>query len=167
MPSSTRSYPAITCLDWGCGHGLFLQLLYEIAPFRSAVGVDRDPESLRIARDGEFQRHPNWPIHYLGSEEHDSYPGREPADVIFCQEILWMNADLPALAADLYRHLRDDGCIYATMGSHPDNPLWEFRKAKMEQEGITTYSHTINEVAQVFASTASPSACVVSPWTAS
>ena len=112
--------------------------------------MDRDPESLRIARDGLVERHPDWPIRYLDSDEHESFPVREPADVIFCQEILWMNADLPALAAGLYRHLKDDGCIYATMGSHPDNPLWEFRKAKMEQEGITTYSYTIDDVAQVF-----------------
>jgi SAM-dependent methyltransferase len=145
--------PVLPChhvLDWGCGHGLFLQLLYEIAPYRSAVGVDRDPESLRIAREGLMQRHSDWPIRYLGVEEHESLTGWEPADIIFCQEILWMNADLPALAATLHRHLKEDGCIYATMGSHSDNPLWGFRKERMEQEGIPTYSYTIDEVAQVF-----------------
>jgi SAM-dependent methyltransferase len=146
--------PVLPChhvIDWGCGHGLFLQLLYEIAPYRSAVGVDRDRESLKIARDGLGQKHPEWPIRYLAVEEHESLPKGERADIIFCQEILWMNADLPALANRFYRHLKDEGCIYATMGSHTHNPLWGFRKMKMEDEGIPTCSYTIDEVAQVFA----------------
>ena len=144
--------PTDRVLDWGCGHGLFLQLLYDLCPFRRGVGVDRDPEALAIARESIASRHPDWPIRYVSAEEYAGPPDEEPADVIFCQEILWMNADLPALAATLHRHLRDDGCAYATMGSHADNPLWEHRRGRMEAEGIPTHTYTVDEVARVFTS---------------
>ena len=35
-------------LDFGCGHGLFLQLLYEFHPYAEGVGMDRDWESINV-----------------------------------------------------------------------------------------------------------------------
>jgi SAM-dependent methyltransferase len=143
--------PTDRVIDWGCGHGLFLQLLYEVAPYRSGAGVERDKEALATARRTFTGAHPDWPIAFHTPEEYEVRPERSPADVIFCQEIIWMNSDLPALAATLHRHLRDGGCAYATMGSHPGNPLWAHRKGLIEAGGAETHSYTLDEVARVFA----------------
>jgi SAM-dependent methyltransferase len=142
--------PADRVVDWGCGHGLFLRLLYEVSPYRAGTGVERDPDALDTARRGLAAAHPEWPISYRTPDEYEALPGREPADVIFCQEILWMNRDLPALAATLHRHLRDGGCAYATVGSHPGNPLWAHRRGLIEAGGTETHSHTLDEVASAF-----------------
>lgn len=144
--------PTDYVLDWGCGHGLFLQLLYDLCPYRLGIGVDRDQEALAIARKSLASRHPDWPIRYVTPEDYPGTADQELADIIFCQEILWMNADLPALAATLHHHLRDGGCVYATMGSHADNPLWEYRRNRMEAAGYSTYTYTVDEVARVFSS---------------
>jgi SAM-dependent methyltransferase len=144
--------PTDRVLDWGCGHGLFLQLLYDLCPYRVGTGIDRDSGALAVARESLASRHPDWPIRYLSPAEYEGEADREPADIIFCQQILWMNEELPSLAATLHRHLRDDGCVYATMGSHADNPLWYHRRAKMEVEGFSTNTYTVDEVASVFTS---------------
>lgn len=137
-------------LDLGCGQGLFLQLLFELYPFGRGVGVERDPESLALARHRLVERRVGWPITYMSREEFDASAPAATFDVIFAQEILWMN-ELAPLASQVYNLLRDGGRAYFTMGSHAENPLWAHRRSLMEAEGYQTYTHSLDDVAQAFA----------------
>lgn len=143
--------PRDRVLDFGCGHGLFLQLLFEMYPFADGVGVDRDRESVDRATASLAARRPPWPIRYVRSERFAAEADAGLFDHIFAQEVLWMNADLPALARDLFSLLRLGGRCYCTMGSHADNPLWPHRRERMEADGKTTHTWTVDQVAEAFA----------------
>ena len=96
-------------LDFGCGHGMFLRLLYDFSPYYEGVGVEQDYESLNRARSSLAESKVNWPICYLHSDEFMASYSAESFDHIFCQEILWMNADLHSLALQLYALLKPGG----------------------------------------------------------
>ncbi|MEI7993455.1 MAG: class I SAM-dependent methyltransferase [Methylococcaceae bacterium] len=137
-------------LDFGCGHGMFLQLLYDTHQFTHGVGVDLDQESIGRAKLMLSERHPNWPIDYYTSGEFNKPSFVEGFDHIFCQEILWMNPNLHDLASTLFSLLKVGGRCYCTMGSHANNPLWPYRREKMENEGVKTFTWTIDQVAKAF-----------------
>lgn len=136
-------------VDLGCGHGLFLQLLYEISPFGRGVGVDRDPTALTVARERLAAVRPQPPISYVSAEEFESTPHPGTVDVLFAQEILWMN-ELEPIARQAFALLRDGGRAYFTIGSHAENPLWPHRRGLVEAEGYTTFTHSLDDVARVF-----------------
>ena len=135
-------------LDLGCGHGLFLPLLYEIQPFKEGVGIDTDHESIEIARRRTAEQGAAWPIRYVHAD--DVQGATETYDVVFGQEVIWWNADLAVLARQTYALLKPGGRCYFTMGSHPQNPLWERRRERMARDGIQSYSWTIDDVARAF-----------------
>ena len=143
--------PTDRVLDFGCGHGLFLQFLYEFYPYADSVGIDRDFESISRARVLLSERKVEWPISYLHSDDVISSSLNEAFDHIFCQEILWMNADLQVLAKELFSMLKPGGRCYCTMGSHIDNPLWPYRREKMEADGMTVHTWSVDQVAKEFA----------------
>jgi len=136
-------------LDLGCGQGYFLQLLYEESAFGRGVGVERDPEALAFARHHFAERRRSWPITYLSPEELDASGSDGSFDVIFAQEILWLNELMP-LARQVFQLLGEGGRAYFTMGSHTDNPLWPRRRAMMEALGYPIYTHSIDDVARAF-----------------
>lgn len=140
---------AETVLDLGCGHGLFLQLLFEMQPFGRGVGVDRDPEALAIARSKFAERRLEWPITYVSEQELEASPTVGTFDIVFGQEILWMN-ELDALADQVSRLLRNGGRAYFTMGSHAENPLWPRRRRVLEAEGYQPRTHSLDDVARSF-----------------
>src|SRR5712691_920861 len=121
----TPVQPSDRVLDFGCGHGLFLPLLFEIQPFLEGVGLDQDQESIDIARRLFADRMVSWPIQYFHTSEAADNGLSGTFDVIFGHEIIWFNADLAALAARTFQLLKPGGRCYFTMGSHPQNPLWE------------------------------------------
>lgn len=137
-------------LDYGCGQGLFLQLLYENYPYKKGIGFDRDKNSIDTAKTFLYERHEDWPIKYFDNDSFIPEDFQGVFDYIFCQEILWMNNDIEKLANEIYSLLKPNGCCYCTIGSHDQNPLWNFRKEKMEKEGMVTNTWNINEIAKIF-----------------
>ena len=78
-------------LDFGCGSGLFLQLLYEYTPYGSGYGIDLDAKAIAQANQ-YLQACTGFPITYLQTSA-EKLQQILPAlyfDVIFCQEVFWM-----------------------------------------------------------------------------
>ncbi len=148
MASPIRAHEKV--LDFGCGHGLFLQLLFDIHPYKHGIGVDIDNESIKIANQLIHERSVDWPIQYLINSEFNEEQYAEAFDVIFCQEVFWMNRNLSELAKKLYAMLKEGGRCYCTMGSHTKNPLWSHRRELMEAEGMETNTYALDDVARIF-----------------
>jgi len=142
--------PKDCVLDFGCGHGLFLPLLFEMQPFHRGIGIDLDRESINLACQRLTERGANWPIEYVHTDQARHMPLSEYFDVIFAQEVLWYNQNLSDLANYIFNLLKPGGRAYFTMGSHPQHPLWERRQKNMLTDGIHSHSWTIDEVAKAF-----------------
>lgn len=142
--------PTHHVLDLGCGQGLFLQLLFEMYPFGRGVGVERDPAALADARQRFAKRCATWPVSYFSLDEFGATAPTNSFDVVFAQEILWMN-ELTPLANQVHDLLREGGRAYFTMGSHAENPLWTHRRAMLEDEGYRPHTHSLDDVARAFA----------------
>ncbi|MCS6978025.1 MAG: class I SAM-dependent methyltransferase [Gemmatales bacterium] len=132
-------------LDYGCGDGQFLRLLYSMRPFSYGLGVDVNPVLLEKARRN---RRENEPIEYATPASLDGIERK--FDLVFSQEIFWMIADLEALAKTIYRVIKDKGEYYATMGCHIENPLWPHRRRLLTREGFCVFDYSLDEVADVF-----------------
>jgi len=79
----TPVQPSDRVLDFGCGHGVFLPLLYEIQPYLEGVGLDQDQESIDIARRLFGERRVSWPIQYFHTSEAADNGLSGTFDVIF------------------------------------------------------------------------------------
>lgn len=140
-----------TVLDFGCGSGLFLQLLYECGQYGHGFGIDTDAGAIEDAVRHLGQRG-SFPITYQQATPQHMLRRFQPAffDMIFCQEVLWMNQQLRPIADTLFQLLKPGGSCYCTVGCHADNPLWLFRKDRLEAEGHESHTHHLDEIAQVF-----------------
>lgn len=146
MPISPQEH----VLDFGCGHGLFLQLLFEINSYSKGVGIDIDEKSIDLAKSYQVERGEKFPIEYFLANNFSDEKYKENFDVIFCQEVFWMNNDLSAIAKRFYKLLKPGGRCYCTMGSHTRNPLWSHRRTLMESQGIQTNTYDLDDVAVIF-----------------
>lgn len=140
-----------TVLDFGCGSGLFLQLLYECSQYGRGYGIDTDVEAIEDALRG-FDPDRVFPITYLQTTPEDLLTQLQPEffDVIFCQEVLWMNSHIRSIADSLFQLLKPGGRCYCTVGCHAENPLWSFRKERMKTEGCESHTHHLDEIAREF-----------------
>jgi SAM-dependent methyltransferase len=132
-------------LDYGCGDGQFLRLLYNMRPFSYGLGVDVDLTALEKARKG---RREGEPIEYATPAALEGVANK--FDLVFSQEIFWMIEDLPGLARTIYRVIKDKGEYYATMGCHIENPLWPHRRRLLKKEGYRVFDYSLDEVAEIF-----------------
>lgn len=138
-------------LDFGCGSGLFLQLLYECGQYGQGFGIDTDAGAIEDAIRN-LDQHGSFPITYQQATPQNILRRLQPAffDMIFCQEVLWMNQQLRPIADTLFQLLKPGGSCYCTVGCHADNPLWPFRKDRLESQGHEPHTHYLDEIAQVF-----------------
>ena len=134
-----------TVLDYGCGEGQFLRVLHRMRPFAEGVGVDIDAAALERGRATLNEEEPI----ELGISDLLNQVDRK-FDQVFVQEVFWMIEDLPELAGRLHSLTKEGGECYATMGCHVGNPLWEHRKAWLQQQGFTAFDYSIDEVAKIF-----------------
>lgn len=140
-------------LDFGCGSGLFLQLLYEYTPYGSGYGIDLDANAIAQANQ-YLQQCTGFPITYLQTSA-EKLQQILPAlyfDVIFCQEVFWMNEDLMPLAKSLFALLKAGGRCYCTIGCHAENPVWPFRQNRLLDEGLKPHTHHLDDIARTFSS---------------
>jgi SAM-dependent methyltransferase len=132
-------------LDYGCGDGQFLRLMYQMRPMAFGLGVDTDQEAIERARvavrEGE-------PLRYAIPNALDGM--KEHFDLVFSQEIFWMVEDLATLARTLFRVTKERGEYYATFGCHTGNPLWPHRRRLLQEEGFSTFDYSLDQVADIF-----------------
>lgn len=138
-------------LDLGCGSGLFLQLLFECSQYGRGVGIDFDSSAIAQANQYLQQRN-RIPVSYIQTTPSgllNTHPELR-FDVIFCQEIFWMNEDLAPLSDTLFSLLKTGGRCYCTIGCHAENPTWVARQKKIHSEGIKSFSHRLDDIAHTF-----------------
>lgn len=138
-------------LDFGCGSGLFLQLLFECNPFGRGYGIDLDSSAITSAKT-TLENKDNYPITYHQASLEDVLDAQEKIlfDVIFIQEVLWMNKDIQLISNTLFKLLKEGGRCYCAIGCHAENPVWEHRKNRITAEGHQTYTHSLDEIANTF-----------------
>jgi SAM-dependent methyltransferase len=132
-------------LDYGCGEGQFLRVLHRTRPFAEGVGVDIDSTALERGRATLTE---DEPIELGAPDLLNQQPWS--FDLVFAQEVFWMIEDLGELAARLHSLTKNGGECYATVGCHVGNPLWEHRKAWLQEQGFTAFDYSIDDVAKVF-----------------
>ncbi|WP_051862265.1 class I SAM-dependent methyltransferase [Ferrovum myxofaciens] len=138
-------------LDFGCGSGLFLQLLYECSPYGSGYGIDLDAAAISQANQ-YLQQRTEFPIAYLqtSAEKLLQTLPQLRFDVIFSQEVFWMNEDLLSIAESLLALLKPGGRCYCTIGCHAVNPVWPFRQNRILDEGLKSHTHHLDDIARIF-----------------
>ncbi len=76
-----------TVLDVGCGGGLFLALLWELARIRSGVGFDSDPRAIRVAQSATSLRAGTRAIRFEHSAVESPWPGGQ-FDVVSVVDVM-------------------------------------------------------------------------------
>jgi SAM-dependent methyltransferase len=141
----TGDLMAASVLDYGCNQGGFLRMLYDRAPFRSAVGIDIARESVARANLLKGQR----PIEYQVSDRAASLG--QTFDLAFSHEVLYLLPDLALHASDMHAALRPGAAYVAAMGCHMDSASWpRWRKVISETSSIPIYDHALEDVARAF-----------------
>lgn len=132
-------------LDFGCGDGGFLSLLFAKKPFKWGVGIDVATEAIKIAN----KRKGNLPIKYEAVSNIGHYLGL--IDIAFSHEVLYLIEDLNMHAKEIYQALKEKGVYYVVIGCHINNPLWRYWKHIIERfSNIKPQSYTLDEIANTF-----------------
>ena len=141
----TGDLMAATVFDYGCNQGGFLRMLYDRAPFRTAVGIDIAKESVARANLLKGQR----PIEYKVSDSAAALG--QSFDLAFSHEVLYLIPDLAAHASDMHAAIRPGGAYVAAMGCHTDSALWpRWKKLIAETSSIPLHDHSLEDVARAF-----------------
>ena len=118
--------PGERILDVGCGPGFYVaELLEQVGPEGSVVGVDGSPQMLAVA-SGRCEGHENVAFH----EADATALPREDAsfDAALCVQVLEYVADPTAALAEMHRVLRPGGRVvvwdvdWATVSMHSSDP---------------------------------------------
>lgn len=107
-----------TVLDFGCGCGGFLRMLFDQRKFKSGVGIDIADKSLETATSLVEKR----PIKYLRAENATEFKGN--VDFAFSYEVIYLMQDLKEHAEFMSSFLKPGGVYYAATGCHTGNPQW-------------------------------------------
>lgn len=135
----------LTVLDYGCNQGGFLELLYNKAPFREAMGVDIALESVAFAK----QRLARLP--FTGGHPAVLADKKGMFDVAFSHEVLYLLPDLGAHAALMKSALRPGGVYFAAIGCHTDQPLWdEWRTLIASYSNVPVQDYSLDDYANAF-----------------
>jgi len=140
-----KNLQAKTVLDFGCNQGGFLRMLYNLNPFKKALGVDIAAASAAKAD----ALNPGLPITYGTPDLLDGLEGL--FDVAFSHEVIYLIQDLDAHAKLMKRVLKDTGVYYAATGCHTENPLWpKWHKYISEYSNIPVPNYSLNDYAKAF-----------------
>ena len=134
-------------LDFGCGHGEFLQVADLALNIKDAMGVDCDLN--RIVHANRVNK-----LDYVKYIHDDgTLLSTLPIqfDVAFSQEVLYTLNDLHSHACTIFKILKNNGFYFATMGCNTDNPFWNKRKKIIKnEEKYPVNDYSLDFVAKVF-----------------
>jgi SAM-dependent methyltransferase len=126
-------------LDVGCHTGGLLETLANRLHPTTLMGIEPVAE-LRVeavARLADREAD----VTILPPSEWDSVPS-QAVDLLVSHEMLYLEANVPALMRRVHRVLRPDGAAYIVLGCHAENPLWTTTwKPLMIADGHAVYDH--------------------------
>ena len=133
--------PGERVLDVGCGSGFYAEeLLAEVGPEGSVVGVDVSPQMLAVAAK-RCERFPNVAFH---EGEATALPVEEASfDAALCVQVLEYVPDATAALAQMRRALRPGGRVvvwdvdWATLSWHSEDPERMARVLRAWDEHLT------------------------------
>lgn len=132
-------------LDFGCNQGGFLRLLYELRPFREAVGTDLATRSIELANS----RKGDLPIDYLLTDSPEQFGQR--FDIAFSLAVLYLLPDLEEHARKMKGALKSGGVYYATYADYPNNPSFPMIKERINaNSAVPMQEHTLDDIAAAF-----------------
>ena len=98
-------------LDVGCGVGHWTRVLADLAPRASVVGVDRDQEWVRRAREGAADGEPAGRLSFNEGRAEDLPFADASFDLVSCQTLLIHVADVEATLREMWRVLQPGGQV--------------------------------------------------------
>ncbi|RJE87091.1 class I SAM-dependent methyltransferase [Paenibacillus sp. 1011MAR3C5] len=132
-------------LDFGCNQGGFLRLLYELRPFKEAIGTDLARRSIEQAngRKGDL------PIQYRLTSSPEQFEHR--FDVAFSLAVMYLLPDLQEHARKMKQALKPGGVYYATYADYPNNPSFPLIKERINaHSAVPMQEHTLDDIAGAF-----------------
>lgn len=137
-------FDGYSILDFGCNQGGFLKHLYEIYPFKNALGLDIASDAIKIANE----RKQNLPIEYLCTNKLKNF---KPFDVVISTSVLFFIEDLRQHAKEIYNYLNEKGVYYISFSDFVSRP--SLTKAKEEINRIAETPlvlHTLDDILKTF-----------------
>ena len=132
-------------LDFGCNRGGFLRMLYDMKPFKNAVGVDIATDSVAVANAQRGTR----PIHYGHNDELSAHKGS--FDYAFSHEVVYLAGGSQAHAREIYDALKPGGVYYLVIGEYAENPLWpRWYNVVHEFSPVPPLNYSLNDIASSF-----------------
>jgi SAM-dependent methyltransferase len=142
--------PGMTVIEVGCGTGAYTRLIASLLEGKgAAIGIDAQPRAL--AKAFELAKQEGWgeiTTFAVGAPEKLPVPDA-CADLVFCNSLLWRQADPVAVLREMRRALRTGGRLLAAEPDgglihsyHPDRP----RLAELEARFQECYARGAREL---------------------
>jgi len=131
-------------MDFGCGNGMFSQLVNYKYPHLNIYGVEIDPSLVEICNQNNQVSTINF-IHY------NEIKLIKNIDVVFSQEVVYTQKSIDMHAKEIFNVLNDGGYYIFTIGCHIDNPTWPKRRDKIRaSEKYFAFDYSLKDIADAF-----------------
>lgn len=136
-----RSKAPDSILDVGCHHGGLLEKLvrsFKPAAPQRIFGIE--PIEAARLRARLRLKGAAFSLTILSEKGWEEIPSNS-IELVTCHEVLYLHRDLNVYMTQLERVLSASGRAYVVLGCHPENPVWEHWKPRLQAMGHSVYDH--------------------------